>query len=304
MTDYTASLHSGLRRQLKDFMQPYTAADFMQPYTAADFTAADFMQPLNSYTFSLGKTMLLLIVLTLTAFCGHVLSSTMKRSIINGYDAPDRSFYVSLKMKESWNSGRFSSCGGSIINSRYVLTAAHCLAGARYVTVLVGDFTSSYSQKTEIGAADWFIHPRYNNELAVNDIGLIKLSRSVQGRSISLCRTTYKNSGYDIAVCGLGSSSVNPETSPEKLQETMLRETYSNCFWSSFHKQYQVCMESTGSYSGSCMGDSGGPLFPLSSSGRAKCLYGIVSFGTKTCSDDSVYTRVSAYIDWIEANMD
>ena len=49
MTDYTASLHSGLRRQLKDFMQPYTAADFMQPYTAADFTAADFMQPYHWY---------------------------------------------------------------------------------------------------------------------------------------------------------------------------------------------------------------------------------------------------------------
>ena len=81
-----------------------------------------------------------------------------------------------------------------------------------------------------------------------NDIGLIKLSRSVKGRSIPLCTETYKNSGYDIAVCGLGYTNMNPETNPEVLQETVLRETYENCHFDNFNRDKQVCMEAKCSY--------------------------------------------------------
>ena len=83
----------------------------------------------------------------------------------------------------------------------------------------------------------------------------------MKGRSIPLCTKTYKNSGYDIAVCGLGYTNMNPETNPEVLQETVLRETYENCHFEHFDRDIQVCMEAERSYSGSCKGDSGGPPF-------------------------------------------
>lgn len=51
----------------------------------------------------------------------------------------------------------------------------------------------------------------------------------------------------------------------------------------------------------SCGGDSGGPLIRTSADG-CPILLGVVSYGTRECAREnspSVYTRVSAYIDWI-----
>ena len=70
-----------------------------------------------------------------------------------------------------------------------------------------------------------------------------------------------------------------------------------------FQSRKQICLEAKGeSYQGSCHGDSGGPAFPLGKNGNAECLYGVVSFGSPRCDRDGVYTRVSAYIDWIVDN--
>ena len=53
----------------------------------------------------------------------------------------------------------------------------------------------------------------------------------------------------------------------------------------------------------SCNGDSGGPL--VVKSGRTYFQIGIVSFGTSVCGVGlpGVYTKVSAFLPWIEKNM-
>lgn len=57
----------------------------------------------------------------------------------------------------------------------------------------------------------------------------------------------------------------------------------------------------------SCRGDSGGPVISVESVGGQVYTYlaGIVSFGPTACGQgeaSGVYTKVAAYIPWIEAN--
>ena len=57
-----------------------------------------------------------------------------------------------------------------------------------------------------------------------------------------------------------------------------------------------------------CRGDTGGPLFARES-GEESPWYqiGIASFGGQGCArseDPTVYTRVSAYADWISSKME
>lgn len=48
-------------------------------------------------------------------------------------------------------------------------------------------------------------------------------------------------------------------------------------------------------------GDSGGPLIVPGYS--QYILAGIVSYGGPTCGENSVYTRVSGYINWIDSTI-
>jgi len=52
-----------------------------------------------------------------------------------------------------------------------------------------------------------------------------------------------------------------------------------------------------------CKGDSGGPLMYYSPIKRQYELVGIISFGTGCGhpNHSGIYTRVSAYLDWIES---
>ena len=56
----------------------------------------------------------------------------------------------------------------------------------------------------------------------------------------------------------------------------------------------------------SCNGDSGGPLVYRQASDYPWYQVGVVSFGTSQCGTGTpgVYTRVSAYMDWISKNME
>jgi len=247
-------------------------------------------------------------VVTVSVLChvkcenGTLAEMNERAAVVHGYNAPNRPFYVELRI---WVSGGYATCGGTIISKHHVLSAAHCFAdGYKSIEVLVGNFADPHSKKTSISARVKYHSGYTGSPKYYNDVAVLRLSKGVSSsRALPMCKKSY--SDYTIAVCGMGKTSgYYHDSMPSRLQETKLQE-YSSCSNSPyFNKKYQVCLGPIKgySYSDSCGGDSGGPIYPLShaSDHHPKCVYGIVSYGSKNCDGEGVYTRVSAYYHWIK----
>ncbi|KAF5287776.1 hypothetical protein FQA39_LY15712 [Lamprigera yunnana] len=218
--------------------------------------------------------------------------------IVGGHTATDGQFpyQVSIQYRGSHN------CGGSILDSRTILTAAHCLADYNNddLTVVVG--TNKYNQ----GGVTHFIessvyHSGFDFIVAQHDIGLIKLSSDItfNEKVQTIALETEDVANVDCIVSGWGTTILGGE-SPINLQYVRLRTiTTSEC--REAHSSVSplpvfdthICTFSVEG-EGICHGDSGGPLVANEKQiGIASWVY--------PCAEGypDVFTKVSAHTDWI-----
>lgn len=93
-------------------------------------------------------------------------------------------YQVSLRVKTPI--GMYHSCGGSIIASRFVITAGHCYDENREYLVLVGTHSSLFEDGTSYAVQKWFRHEDYledleaDNHKLYNDIALIKTKEKIE----------------------------------------------------------------------------------------------------------------------------
>ncbi|XP_037080009.1 CUB and peptidase domain-containing protein 2-like isoform X1 [Pollicipes pollicipes] len=202
-------------------------------------------------------------------------------------------------------------CGGSLINDRYVVTAAHCTSGstASQIQVLLGDHRISVVDGESRHTVSQIIdHPSYVTHSQGYDISLLKLSSPVafNSRRATVCLPTAGQTyaGATAIATGFGRLGASQPQATE-LQEVELpvrSEAECRTSWS-FVTGTMICAGGLPAGGKSvCMGDSGGPLVTLENNKYA--LIGVVSFGRPcaVANTPDVFARVTAVLSWIQSS--
>ncbi|XP_058116374.1 venom protease-like [Anopheles ziemanni] len=225
------------------------------------------------------------------------------------------------------NAGPRFLCGGSLITTSHVLTVAHCTQNGLYF-VRLGEHDLSSDQDganpVDIYIQRWLVHERYDATLIRNDIALIWLQKSVSitdaVRPICLpleARQRTKDLTYYAPfIAGWGAVAFNGPTA-SKLQEAQVvvlpvdqcAFNYKLYFPNQVFDDTVMCAGFPQGGKDSCQGDSGGPLMlpELSTNGQYYyyTLVGLVSYGYECARAGfpGVYVKVTAYLPWIETNL-
>ncbi|XP_017860829.1 PREDICTED: brachyurin [Drosophila arizonae] len=220
--------------------------------------------------------------------------------------------------------GYATQCGGSLISLNYVLTAAHCLNDAESGQIYLG--SNSYAdaetatQIFQVHIWNFNVFPGYLGFAGYHDLALIHLPHSATPSTtvepIPLALDFMQQSllqGQLVSSSGWGAlgDGTNGTQSPEAnllhyVDVTVLEQERCICYFlpGLVSVQRHICSDGREGR-GSCQGDSGGPL--VYRWHNVSYLIGVTSFGsTNGCEQGSptVYTRITAYLEWIRGETD
>lgn len=218
---------------------------------------------------------------------------------VGGHDASEQYDWMASLQKAGKH-----SCGASLIDQQWVLTAAHCVKEAQPQDLGLRIGSPDQTQGgTQAGVAQIITHPDYAKEEPNGDVALIKLDHPVANKPVKIADKAGEAGtpsriigwGLECPIRGCGQP-------PAQLKELETQVVNSgDCALSSIDKGTETCTGSNELLANACFGDSGGPQME-GQPGEWR-LTGITSrLGSPVpvCgTTPSVYTDATAYKDWI-----
>lgn len=229
-------------------------------------------------------------------------STALDGRIVGGKQVKIESFPYQVSLRHFG----LHACGGSIISSNYVLTAAHCVEGFKFFYRIQAGSSHKLIGGTLHNVKRIIQHSGYlmtKQGVPVNDIALIQVREPFKFDKTHAAIPLYEGvseTGINATISGWGTT--NSERSPNYLQavdvpiisRNKCKEAYRNL---TVLPEGQICAAVPEGGKDSCQGDSGGPLVV---NGK---LAGIVSWGIGcgVKGKPGIYTEVAHHLVWIRS---
>lgn len=250
------------------------------------------------------------------ATCGYpVIAPVLTGArIVGGVEAKPNSWPWQCRLYINLGGGYVSLCGASIIDNKFLVTAAHCMFDAdknfaripeSQYNIFCGDHNRRQTESTEqrSTALKITVHEKYNPRDNPDDIAIIELTTPLKYTNFvsPICLPPADVPvGSNCVVTGWGNTENTGDDSV--LRQVIVPIVSQSSCKTSYPRLTagNLCAGLAAGGKDSCQGDSGGP-FVCKVNGRWE-LQGVVSYGAG-CADPGypgVYTRVTAYKAWIQ----
>ncbi|EFZ03846.2 chymotrypsin B1 [Metarhizium robertsii ARSEF 23] len=255
-------------------------------------------------------------------------SATIKKRVIGGEDAQDGEIRSIVSIL---NENSTHECGGSLLDSTTVLTAAHCINEDQILSVMAGTVDVETRGGVEAKVASFRKHPNYTRDKnnggpwVENDIAVLKLSTPIEKSntidyatlppvgSDAMVNSTAIAAGWkdaDLQDRGIQAPILSLEGNfipAKKLSKIVLtiraREDCAKYDDGVGDRDTIICAGGIGK--NLCLGDSGSPLFDQ----ETGQLLGVMSRGIEVSGSycyfaPDVFSRVGSYISFINENLE